>query len=82
MGELSCDKITFSTVGSKYYISTLISNFVILNILLNIGKFVVPKVYPFAKLLIPSAYPLVNIAYGFNLNSSINSYRAFIGIYL
>lgn len=26
--------------------------------------------------------PLLNIAYGFNLNSNINSYNAFIGIYL
>jgi len=30
----------------------------------------------------PSLYPLVNIAYGLSLNSKINSYNAFIGIYL
>ena len=80
-------KITFSTLDSKYYISTLISNLVILQILLNIGLVVVPKGNnaledAFNALLAPSAYPLVNIAYGDNLNSNINSYNGFIGTYL
>ena len=67
----------FSIYGSKYYTSTLISNFVILHVLYIIGNVPVPNavvvVPEFGNWLAASLYPLVNIAYGDNLNSRINS---------